>query len=540
MQSFTSTSALKSSPTRSLKRQFKRQSGFAIESTVLALLILALAAAATYKSALQADMVTMAVIQADSLKNVANAAETLVMEHYDSYQAGLPVTRNGVTLDFGVAPGESMTPTLANLRAMAVGLTPGSDTGNYKTLVDATYITQIERVPAGCETSPAGQTCNIQGMVCMDRPVQELDAPVGETDDLGIGAMLGRIGGDSGTSFAGSAGNIIGAGGAWTRANPFAGTPVGLVCQRFGFGSAAFGRFLRVRDSRNPDFQGSLTVNNNINTTNGTIGTGTGNPGGTECRLGEILASGAFFSRSVTCIKRAWVDGPAGEIGVADATGQARAQLKDTGELVLRDATGNIKAGFIANGADVDGKADNFTTNNGTAGLRANGETYGKTLVISDTAAVGGACPTNDAMVWGNGLNTLKLLKCVANVWTATGTVVGNIGDACPTNGQIGETPAGVSVICVNNTWMTTTNRMGKWTVKANYLVGHNNNVPKPACDSGGIPKIKQTPKAINASYGYVNFDATDNGPGWTIRIIDGENNPAYSTSMAEVGCWYD
>ena len=67
-----------------------------------------------------------------------------------------------------------MTPTLANLRAMALGLTPGTDFGNYKTLVDATYVTQIQRIPAGCELSPAGQTCNIQGMVCMDRPLQEI------------------------------------------------------------------------------------------------------------------------------------------------------------------------------------------------------------------------------------------------------------------------------------------------------------------------------------------------------------------------------
>lgn len=522
------------------RKSLRLQAGFALETMALALLIAALAATLTFRASNQADMATLAVTQADGLKNVANAAETLVMEHYDSYQAGLPVTRNGVTLNFGTTAGESMTPTLANLRTMALGLTPGADFGNYKTLSDATYITQIERVPAGCEASPAGQTCNIQGMVCMDRPVQEYGAPAGETDDFGIGVMMGRIGGDAGTSIVGAAGNIIGSGGAWTRANPFAGTPVGLICQRFGFGSAAFGRFLRVRDSRNPDFQGALTVNNSINTTTGTIGAGTGNPGGVECRLGEILNSGQFISRSLTCIQRAWVDGANGEIGVADATGTPRAQLRDTGEIISKDAAGTVKAGFTYVGAESQAKADRVQTNAGTAGLRPNGETFGDSLVINTTAAVGGACPTNDAMVWGNGLNSLKLLKCVANLWVATGTAVGNIGDACPTNGQLGETPAGVSVICVNNTWMTTTNRMGKWVVKASYLVGHDNNVPKPACDSGGIPKIKQTPKAINATRGYVNFDATDNGPGWTIRMIDGENNPAYSTSLAEVGCWYD
>ena len=516
------------------------QAGFALETMALALLIAALAATLAFRASNQADMATLAVTQADGLKNVANAAETLVMEHYDSYQAGLPVTRNGVTLNFGTTAGESMTPTLANLRAMALGLTPGADFGNYKTLSDATYITQIQRVPAGCEASPAGQTCNIQGMVCMDRPVQEYGAPAGETDDFGIGVMMGRIGGDAGTSIVGAAGNIIGSGGAWTRANPFAGTPVGLICQRFGFGSAAFGRFLRVRDSRNPDFQGALTVNNSINTTTGTIGAGTGNPGPGECRLGEIMNSGQFISRSVLCIRRAWVDGANGEIGVADAAGTPRAQLRDTGEVISRDAAGNIKAGFTYAGAESQAKADRVQTNAGTAGLRPNGETFGDSLVINTTAAVGGACPTNDAMVWGNGLNSLKLLKCVANLWVATGTAVGNIGDACPTNGQLGETPAGVSVICVNNTWMQTTNRMGRWAVAATYYVVHSTNVGKPLCESGGLAKLIELPQAIDATRLYTSFTYADNGSYWTISLTDGAGAATSSRALAQTGCWYN
>lgn len=522
----------------------KRQAGFAIESVALALLVMSLAAALTYKATQQADQVSMAVIQADGLKNVANAAETLVMEHYDSYQAGLPITRNGVTLAFGAASGESMTPTLANLRAMAVGLTPGTDLGNYKTLVDATYITQIQRVPAGCELSPAGQTCNIQGMVCMDRPVQDIGSPAGETDDVGIGAIMGRIGGDSGTSFQGSGGTITGAGGSWTRANPFAGTPVGLVCQRFGFGSAAFGRFLRVRDSRNPDFQGALTVNNNIYTTTGGVGAGSSDPANptapTTCRLGEILNSGEILTRSASCIKRTWQNPTTGEVGVADAAGMPRAVLNETGEIISKDAAGNVKAGFTYAGTESNAKADRIQTNAGTAGLRPNGEAFGDSVVINTDAAVGGACPTNKAMVWGNGTSSLKLLKCVANFWVATGTAVGAIGDVCPINGQLGETPAGVSVICVNNVWQTTTSRIGNWAVSSTLLVGHTNVVTKPVCGSGSTPKIIAIPKAINSTTLYVNFDVQDNGPSWTILMVDGEDNPAWSTAIAQLGCFYN
>lgn len=507
-------------------------------TTALALLIAALAAAVAYKEVLRAELAGMAVIQADGLKNVANAAETLVMEHYDSYQAGLPVARNGVSLPFGTGSGQALTPTLANLRSMALGLTPGSNFGNYKTLVDATYITKIERIPAGCETSPNGQDCNIRGMVCLDKPVQDFGSPADEFDDFGIGIMQGRIGGDSGTSFSGTT-NVTGAGGAWSMTNPFTGTPSGLICQRFGFGSAAFGRFLRVRDTRNPDFQGALTVNNNIYTTNGTVGAGTGNPGVGECRLGEILNSGQFISRSLTCIKRAWVDGANGEIGVADAAGTPRAQLKDTGEIISKDAAGNIKAGFTYVGTESNAKADRIETNAGTAGLRPNGEAFGDSLVINTTAVVGGACPTNNAMVWGNGTNSLKLLKCVSNLWVATGTAVGNIGTACPTNGQLGETPAGVSVICVNNTWMTTTNRMGRWAVAYTVPVSHGSVIAKPGCESGGLARVQAIPQGIDASPLYVTFMAQDIGPSWTILMPDGDNIGTSSTATAQAGCWY-
>lgn len=313
-----------------------------------------------------------------------------------------------------------MTPTLDNLRGMAVGITPGSNFGNYKTLNDASYITSIKREPAGCELTPNGQTCNITGLVCMDRPVQDYGAPVNETDDFAIGKMVGKIGGDGGTSIAGSAVTITGAGDAWSDPNPFAGTPVGIVCARFGFGSAAFGNFLRVRDTRDPNFQNNVTVAGNIASPAGTVGAGTGNPGSGACRLGEILASGAFWSRSATCVRRAWIDGNAGEAGVADAAGTTRAVLKDNGEILSMDAAGAVKAGFTYTGASSNAVADNLLNNAGNAGLRANGESFANSVIINTAAIPGAGCPTNDAMVWGTGSTSLVLIKCVANIWTAT------------------------------------------------------------------------------------------------------------------------
>lgn len=520
---------------QSRQGQKSRQGGFITVEVGFAILAAAAMMAGIVKTNLVAAEAEMAMSQGESLALVSKAAETLIFDHYDTYQAGMPVTRNGVTLAFGTAPGQSMTPTMDNLRDMALGITPGSNFGTFKTLSDATFITTIQRIPAGCELSPGGSSCNITGLTCMDKPLKDFGAPAGEYDGVGAGHMIGKIGANGGVALIGSEATVTGFGGAWTAPNPFAGTPAGIVCARFGFGAAGFGKFLRVNDSRDPNFQNNVTIGGNVIVTTGTVGTGTGSTG---CRLGEIMNSGDFISRSATCIKRAWVDGANGEIGVADAAGIARAQLKDTGEILSKDAAGNVKAGFTYTGTASNAIADNLLNNAGTGGVRANGETFGNSIVISTASVPGAACPTNNAMVWGSAGTSLKLLKCVANVWTATGTSVGTIGGACSINGQLGETTFGESIICVNNIWMTTVSRMGRWAVAYTAPVVHGSVIGKPSCGSG-IPLVISIPQGIDATNLFVSFKADDNGPSWTIVMPDGDNNGTSSSATAQAGCWF-
>ena len=517
------------------------QRGYLMLEAALALMLALTAATLGFWSMHRAELASSAMIQADNIVNVAHAAETLVMEHYDAYQAGLPISRNGVTLADGDASGSSRAPTLANLQAMALGLTAGVNAfGSYKTLADATYVTSIQRIPVGCEASPNGRTCNITGVVCMDRPVQDYGAPAGETDGFGIGKMLGKMGGDGGVSLAGSAATITGAGGGWSLPNPFAGTPVGIVCQRFGFGAAGFGNFLRVNDTRDPNFQNNVTVGGNVVVPTGSVGTGTGLDATNECRLGEILVSGAFWSRSATCIKRAWVDGTGGQVGVADATGAPRAVLQADGQILSMDAAGVVKAGITYNGTESQVKADTVLTNAGTTGLRANGEVFGDQVVINTNAVAGGACPTNNAMVWGTGGSSLNLLKCVANVWVATGTLTGTVGGACPVNGQLGETSTRESIICVGNVWQTTTSRMGKFATAGFYLAINGQSVPKPACGSGGVASLIEVPHNIDARTLSTNFPFTDSGANWVIQIDDNAGNARAGSAKVQTGCWYN
>jgi type II secretory pathway pseudopilin PulG len=392
----------------------------------------------------------------------------------------------------------------------------------------------VNRFGPTCPALPT--SCDISYMVSTSQPYLDGQGIVAEGI---LASAVNKVGAYAGYTTFQAPATFTGKGG-WTAPNPN-GAVAGNFAIYTTYGASGEAQFLTMFETRDPQFQNNVTVNGNVIVPTGTVGTGIGtDAGGVACTRAEIFSSGAFWSRSATCIKRAWMDAT-GQVAVADAAGQTRGQLKDTGELVLRDATGNIKAGFIANGANIDAKADNVTTNSGTAGLRSNGETFGDSLVINTTAAVGGACPTNNASVWGTGPDSLVLLKCVANIWTATGIVKGAIGGSCPNNGQLGETAGKVSIICVNNTWQTTTSRIGSWAMSDIVYVGHGTVVTKPTCGSGSSAKIIAVPKALNATTVYQNFDVTDNGPSWTVSMWGASVGVdiACGTAIAQVGCWY-
>ena len=247
-------------------RQRRRQGGWLMLSAALALIISALMALYAFREQAMKDQGDRAIAQADTLSAIRTAAEILVFEHYVDYQEGIPtITRGGASLAWGTAPGQALHPTVAQLRLMNLGIDGASDVGNYKSLTQGGYSVTINRTPAGCETSPSGVDCNITGLVCTDRPVKDIAAPVGEVDSFGIGKMLMRIGGNAGASLLGGTGKIIGTGAGWEAANPIAGAPAGIVCARFGFGVAEYWNFLRVRDSRDPNFMNDVTLKGGLN-----------------------------------------------------------------------------------------------------------------------------------------------------------------------------------------------------------------------------------------------------------------------------------
>lgn len=248
------------------------QGGWFMISAALALIIMSLITLYLYQEQIAKTQSDEAAIQADTISRIRTAAEKLVFDQYTDFQEGKEITRDGVTIPWGDSPGSALHPTVAQLASMELGLKGISDVGSYKSLTQGGYDITIRRQPAGCELSPSGVDCNITGLVCTDRPVRDLNSKA-EVDALGIGKMLMRIGGNAGASLLGGTGEIIGAGGAWTTPNPIPGSPAGIVCARFGFGVGEYWNFLRVRDSRDPQFMNNVTLKGGLHVrTNANLG----------------------------------------------------------------------------------------------------------------------------------------------------------------------------------------------------------------------------------------------------------------------------
>lgn len=242
-----------------------RQRGVGVVELSLALIVLSTVIFWGFRTWMQYEDGRRAENQAQVLTQIRDAAETLVFEHYADFQAGLPIERNGVTLDFGEDVGEMLSPTVEQLNAMAVGLHNASPSPYYKSLSNGGYVIRIRREPAGCEATPNGQECNITGLACFDQTLADPRHPENVVDGRAIGRMLNALGANGGASLDDDGSMIYGFGGAWETDNPVPSQPVGIVCTRFGFGSAGFANFLRVRDTRDPQFQNNVTVGGGVN-----------------------------------------------------------------------------------------------------------------------------------------------------------------------------------------------------------------------------------------------------------------------------------
>lgn len=528
----------------------RAQRGTTMLEISLALALSAMATAAALRTQQRDQMLQEHDLQGQVLKKIQDATNGYIYENYTQHQNLTQVTRNGFTLPGGTAAGQTLQPSVGNLISLGYltsGVSPTAIVNN------GTYRIQLQRVPAGC--APA--TCNITGLVFLDAPV----SVNGDVNGPGVGRILGAVGVDGASSMAGTSANLTALSGA-SMPNPVAGTPAGIVGARVGFDSTGSLQFLRVADTRDPNFQGPVTVagattlsstlnvagattmNSTLNVAGNTTVGGTTTLNGPTTVNSSVYASGNVRSggaieaganggcartsmgsdgmiraRNSGCVERFRVWGEFGWATTADASGLDRvvmdggmAQLQvrngaSSNTVVLDGNTGRVGAGILNSSISA-------TANTSCAGFAEND-------MVMDSAADG------------------TLLACRSGAWRRPGAQLAAQGAGCSVPGAFGVDTAQRGLICRNGAWRLLNDRVASVVPIANFSGAGAGFVPAPSCGSGGSPDLAVSSLETGADYGGApprnrySMDTAWTGGGWNLNpVLRDSNGSASQTSF--------
>lgn len=504
------------------KRVIKNsQRGFALVGTLLALVVMGVITAGQIISQQTEAQRTSGSLQAQILMEISVGANQYVMENYPKFQNDLSVTSNGVTVAHGTDEGQTMSPTIANLVSMNY---LSANTSNRAKLNDGIYKIKLEKIPAGC--LPAD--CNITGALYIDKAI--LNPGTTEMAPLKIGAIMNRIGSDVAVALNTNPAILKSPSGI-EMTNPVSVTAVGVVGHRLGFGSKAFGKYLIVRDPRDPDFQGNFTVagnstfNNNVTVNGNTTNTGSITAGGPVSTIDSLSAciragfepgapagGGSAFVTNNACLKTVNLDGLT---GVVSATGAVEVRSGGVVVATLR-SDGTILA----------------TT-----------RTEAPVAKLTASYAPNTACNASQANdVAQNSLNP-GLVVCRNNIWVPTGLTFGVVGGVCSPNGGFGITTLNLGLFCQGGIWVANADRIGKFASQDSFVGHHGMLIDKPSCPSNGAPRIYFTPTGaefspavgIRSTY----FLTADLGAQWQLRVVDANGIAVPDgQGITTTGCW--
>ncbi|WP_454906719.1 hypothetical protein [Variovorax gossypii] len=289
-------------------------------------------------------------------------------------------------------------------------------------------------------------------------------------------------------------------------------------------------RFVQIRDTRDPDLQGNLSVAGNLNiggssqfggpvTVNNTLST-TGDVDVNKCIRLQKDGRAGFNCFDPMEMPSGW-DGGVRTWDVA-ATGSV---------LTTEDPKG-------WSGPNTPGKWS-VMSRDSEAYMQTSGRMVGNRLIPSGLFTPGSACSDAGAVARSTDTGSGGMLVvCSGSAWAPL-VSISSVGAGCSTNGAAGVTPGGVSLTCVGNQWMSAVDREGKWSVQDSIVVMNGWNIGKPGCGSGGVPKIFSIPQAIDTRGNASNFTASDQGSYWNISLTDGTGAGVSSQSLAQIGCWY-
>lgn len=528
-------------------RSNRSQRGFFLVELIIAVSIVALLSIYAQARIARESEDQLAKAAGTFIKQVASAAEQHVLVNFDELTAGTDVPTTAIDLQ----------PTIAELVAERL-LPSGFPSGPGR--LPTRQSLRIDVIKSGCP----GASCSIVATVCTTTGVTLGGANVRyDLAQIIVDEQNGTGGQSTYTAPSAIKGPIL------NMANPngpIAGTVCGSSTQ---LNNEIYQKFVRIRDTRDPDLQGNLSAQGNLAITGTSTLTGNVAAAGTM----SVTGNGAFGGASATAI-------PAGLRGV------------NTQDMV---ASGNIVT--TDQGAGFTGTNGNYvamTSNSGgEAAVVTSGRMAGRRLIPTGAYTKGAACVEAGAI----GLNASEasgsLVVCSSGRWTPL-TTAAVAGGPCSLEGQGATDQDGLQLYCTGNRWTPMTQflpiaadstactvvgqigysaavagvkkamlcranpqspgvlawkRMEDITTNLVFVrsqeVVDQSVVAKPACSNpgnpGALPIIQMIPKSETTTDGGLARFATDNGGSWTTRLLTGSGTPMPngSSSVAQIFCYF-
>lgn len=336
------------------------------------------------------------------------------------------------------------------------------------------------------------------------------------------------------------------AGPAFNVPNPVTGKPGAVVMFAAYLDSAVYNQFVTIRDTRDPDLQGNLSVAKDLAIAGNSNVAGNASVQGTLGVTGALTAGSATLG-ATTVNGTATVNGSVGATG--DVTGRGsvgasngaclRTVMTSSGVIAIRDPGCTDAITLDGTGRTVSltnaGGAQTVAINGGAGTVRA------QRVGVSEAATAGTSCAAaspGDIVLDASGHGSL--LVCQAGVWKAPSLTTASVGSACPVDGRLAQDPNEVALICRSGSYASLNDRIGNKVLMSRYIVTDNSVVMKPSCGVGGYGAIQISAQETGADYGGApprnRFTAwsADTGSSWVayIRLSD-ESGAAYSTSFS-------
>ncbi len=539
----------------------RRNAGFTLVELIVVVSIGAMLAAILAAQIAAASEESIAQGGGSYIAQVAAAAEQHALTNFEALSKGEDVPTTA----------DDLRPTIAELvaeRLLNAGFPSGPGTMPTRQAV------RIDVLKQNCP----GANCMLQTLVCTTTPITLGGAYVKFNLAQVMVDQMHGIGGQAlQTSGATIRGPVL------NTPNPMGNVP-GIVCGSSTVNQSLFQQFVRVRDTRDPQLQGNLTVEGAV-TLNGP--TTVNNNLSVE---GDVDANSVNVNNCVrlqpngrggfNCLNPDDVPaGMAGGVRAVDVVANANVVTTDLG------------GGFNGNNGNY---AIMSSGAGGEAAVVTSGRMAGNRLIPTGSYLPGTACTDPGAVALSAASGNGSWVLCTSGVWTPMSTVA-TAGGACSVEGQGASDPAGRTLYCFKGLWTRMSdflpaatdggacsvapgtlgydgtpgaknaflcrlnpatnasrwNRLQDITTNMVFVtsveVQHGSVVGKPACLNGAGPAPSAVPQLIpkaesSGDGGFTRF-VVDNGGSWTVQLLNGSGTPltgtAGATAVLTIFCYY-